>query len=71
MQARLLVIGLLVGTAFAAEPKTEQPNTPKVKEWCIETKSTRPGKDGRKEVVTTKVCGPLPEPTKEAPNSPK
>lgn len=56
---------LLVPFLLAAEPKQPEPSAPK--EWCIEVKTTRPGKDGRVETVTQKVCGPLPAPSKEAP----
>lgn len=65
---RLLL--LIPAVAIAAEPPTETPQTNPNKEWCVEIKTSRPGKDGRQEVVTTKVCGPLPEPSKE-PAKPK
>jgi len=67
MKSLLLLVPIV---AWGAEPPTETPQTNPNKEWCVEIKTSRPGKDGRQETVTTKVCGPLPEPSKE-PAAPK
>lgn len=68
---RALLLSLISLTAMAAEPKTEPSGPAPMKEWCVEIKTTRPGKDGKVEIIEMKICGPLPEPSKEPSKNPK